>query len=143
RSADQLARLPHHPNVSTLVADVTDEALLAARMDGCFAVLSAAPYHVTRHVAHAARAAGIHYLDLTEDVATTRLAKELAKDAQSAFIPQCGLAPGFISIVASDLARRFDTLDSVRMRVGALPIFPSNALSYNLTWSTEGVINEY
>ena len=29
------------------------------------------------------------------------------------------------------------------MRVGALPIYPSNSLKYNLTWSTEGLINEY
>ncbi|TIQ15481.1 MAG: saccharopine dehydrogenase family protein, partial [Mesorhizobium sp.] len=45
--------------------------------------------------------------------------------------------------VANDLASRFDTLESVRMRVGALPQYPSNALNYNLTWSTDGVINEY
>jgi saccharopine dehydrogenase-like NADP-dependent oxidoreductase len=69
--------------------------------------------------------------------------KELAEGAQTAFIPQCGLAPGFIAIVANDLARQFDTLDTVRMRVGALPQFPSNALNYNLTWSTDGVINDY
>ena len=29
------------------------------------------------------------------------------------------------------------------MRVGALPQFPTNALTYNLTWSTDGLINEY
>jgi saccharopine dehydrogenase-like NADP-dependent oxidoreductase len=29
------------------------------------------------------------------------------------------------------------------MAVGALPKFPSNKLNYNLTWSTDGVINEY
>ena len=76
-------------------------------------------------------------------MASTRRIRELADGAGSAFIPQCGLAPGFISIVAADLARRFDKLDSVRMRVGALPAYPSNALNYNLTWSTDGVINEY
>ena len=69
--------------------------------------------------------------------------KQLAQGARTAFIPQCGLAPGFITIVASDLASRFDELQDVRMRVGALPKFPSNALNYNLTWSTDGVINEY
>jgi saccharopine dehydrogenase-like NADP-dependent oxidoreductase len=53
------------------------------------------------------------------------------------------LAPGFISIVAYDLAQRFDALDVVRMRVGALPQYPTNALNYNLTWSTDGLINEY
>lgn len=108
-----------------------------------FAVLSAAPYHLTTRIGEAARKAGIHYLDLTEDVASTRQVRMLADGAEGAFIPQCGLAPGFISIVANDLARRFDTLDSVRLRVGALPQFSSNALHYNLTWSTEGVVNEY
>jgi saccharopine dehydrogenase-like NADP-dependent oxidoreductase len=29
------------------------------------------------------------------------------------------------------------------MRVGALPRNPTNALKYNLTWSTDGLINEY
>ena len=58
-------------------------------------------------------------------------------------MPQCGLAPGFVSIVAQHLTRQFDTLDTVNMRVGALPPFPTNALKYNLTWSTDGLINEY
>jgi saccharopine dehydrogenase-like NADP-dependent oxidoreductase len=131
------------PRLSTLCLDVTDAKALRAAMKGCFAVLSAAPYHLTIKVAEAARDLGVHYLDLTEDVASTRRVLALAEGASTAFIPQCGLAPGFISIVAADLARQFDTLDSVRMRVGALPAYPSNALNYNLTWSTEGVINEY
>jgi len=106
-------------------------------------VLSAAPYHLTTKIAQAARAAGTHYLDLTEDVASTRVVKELAEGATTAFIPQCGLAPGFISIVAHDLTTRFDSLLDVKMGVGALPQFPANALNYNLTWSTDGLINEY
>jgi saccharopine dehydrogenase-like NADP-dependent oxidoreductase len=130
-------------DIATLELDVHDPAQLRAALEGRYAVLSAAPYHLTVKVAEAARAAGVHYLDLTEDVASTRRIRELAEGATSALIPQCGLAPGFISIVAADLARRFDSLDSVRMRVGALPAYPSNALNYNLTWSTEGVINEY
>jgi len=64
-------------------------------------------------------------------------------DAKSAFLPQCGLAPGFVSIVAQHLASGFDDLRDVHMRVGALPIYPSNSLKYNLTWSTDGLINEY
>lgn len=143
RSADQLAQMSPEPMVEHRVLDVTDHAALTALLKGKFAVLSAAPYHLTYHVAEAAKAAGAHYLDLTEDVATTRKVKALARDAKTAFIPQCGLAPGFISIVAADLARHFDTLHDVRLRVGALPKYPSNALNYNLTWSTDGVINEY
>jgi saccharopine dehydrogenase-like NADP-dependent oxidoreductase len=108
-----------------------------------YAVLSAAPFQLTTTIAKAAAHAQVHYLDLTEDVLSTREIRKIAAQARTAFLPQCGLAPGFVSIVAYDLASRFETLDSVRMRVGALPQYPSNALNYNLTWSTDGVINEY
>jgi len=143
RSQAQLDRLETRQQITKVAADIADGAALRKILAGKFAVLSAAPYHATRLIAEAAKAAGAHYLDLTEDVASTRIVKGLAADAKTAFIPQCGLAPGFITIVASDLASRFDALQDVRMRVGALPKFPSNALNYNLTWSTDGVINEY
>jgi len=143
RSQQQLDRLETARAVTKTAADITHGDALSKILAGKFAVLSAAPYHATRLIAEAAKAAGAHYLDLTEDVASTRAVKQLAAGARTAFIPQCGLAPGFITIVASDLASKFDTLQDVRMRVGALPKFPSNALNYNLTWSTDGVINEY
>jgi saccharopine dehydrogenase-like NADP-dependent oxidoreductase len=143
RSRDQLDRLDLPEGVERAAIDIEDALALTRLLTGKFAVLSAAPYHLTIRVAEAAKAAGANYLDLTEDVATTRRVKELAVNSRTAFIPQCGLAPGFISIVASDLAERFEAIDTVRMRVGALPQFPSNALNYNLTWSTDGVINEY
>jgi saccharopine dehydrogenase-like NADP-dependent oxidoreductase len=98
---------------------------------------------LTTAIAEAARAARTHYLDLTEDVASTRRVTELAAGANTAFIAQCGLAPGFVSIAASDMAKQFDVLDSVKLRAGALPQYPSNALNYNLIWSVDGVINEY
>ncbi|MCO4317492.1 saccharopine dehydrogenase family protein [Phyllobacterium sp. 21LDTY02-6] len=143
RSQAQLDALEVTSAVATAMVEITEAGALEALLAGKFAVLSAAPFHLTTHIAQAAAKAGVHYLDLTEDVASTRIVKQLAATAAGAFIPQCGLAPGFISIVANDLAKRFDSLESIRMRVGALPQYPSNALNYNLTWSTDGVINEY
>ena len=143
RDERQLAKLDKHAAISTAAVDIADRAALVAVLTGKFAVLSAAPFNLTGLIAEAALEASVHYLDLTEDVATTKKVEALAEGADVAFIPQCGLAPGFISIVANDLAMRFDSLDSVRMRVGALPQYPSNALNYNLTWSTDGLINEY
>lgn len=143
RDQEQLDRLPSHSTITGTRIDISDGAALEALLRGKFAVLSAAPFHLTTTIAKAAAAADVHYLDLTEDVESTRQVKEIAATAKTAFIPQCGLAPGFISIVANDLAQPFDRLESVRMRVGALPQYPSNALNYNLTWSTDGVINEY
>lgn len=137
-----LAGLNPASRAEACVLAVEPETLAEALADR-FAVINCAPYHLTAAVAEAAFRAGVHYLDLTEDVAASRRVRELAAGASTAFIPQCGLAPGFVSIAAWDLARHFDTLDEVRLRVGALPRYPSNALNYNLTWSTDGVINEY
>jgi saccharopine dehydrogenase-like NADP-dependent oxidoreductase len=143
KSTQALDRLQLGPEVERIAIDVGDVQAVTRALRGRYAVLSAAPFHVTGKIAEAAAAAGVHYLDLTEDVANTRRVRELARDAQTAFIPQCGLAPGFITIVGYDLAKHFDSLQDVRLRVGALPQYPSNALNYNLTWSTDGVINEY
>ncbi len=142
-SDDALAKMPKYDNVKTVNLDVLDQAALDAEMTGKFAVLSAAPYQITKYIAEGAVRNSVHYFDLTEDVACTRLVKELAKKADVALIPQCGLAPGYISIVAYDIAKRFERLQNVHLRVGALPKIPSNALKYNLTWSTDGLINEY
>lgn len=137
-----LERMPAR-NVERRRVEIVDAASFAREIEGHEIVLSATPYSLTATVAEAARRARAHYLDLTEDVESTRTIRKLAQGADTAFIPQCGLAPGFISIAAYDLARKFDKLREVQMRVGALPVFPTNALKYNLTWSTDGLINEY
>jgi len=142
RDAASLERLPHK-NVTVKQLELTDPKVFAEHVKGQDVVLSATPYSLTATVAEAAKIAGAHYLDLTEDVESTRTIKRLSDGAKTAFIPQCGLAPGFISIVANDLAKKFEKLREVQMRVGALPVYPTNALKYNLTWSTDGLINEY
>ncbi|WP_020407168.1 saccharopine dehydrogenase family protein [Hahella ganghwensis] len=129
--------------VETRHADASDQSQMEEILKDKFAVINCCPFNIGKTIARAAVAQGAHYFDLTEDVASTRIIKDLAKDAKTALVPQCGLAPGFISIVAYDLAKKFDTLHNVHMRVGALPRYPSNALKYNLTWSTDGLINEY
>ena len=143
QSEDALMTFQDRPGVYALVMAITSAEALAAQLAGAFAVVNCAPYHLTTVVAWAAKLAGAHYLDLTEDVASSRIVRELAVDATTAFVPQCGLAPGFITIAAWDLIKHFDQLHDVRLRVGALPRYPSNALNYNMTWSTDGVINEY
>lgn len=133
----------HRVDIGRAVVDVEDAAALAPLMKERDTVVSALPFYLNVTVAKLARDSGLHYFDLTEDVETTRAVKEIAAGAKTAFMPQCGLAPGFISVAAYDLTRKFELLESVRMRVGALPQFPANALNYNLTWSTDGLINEY
>lgn len=143
QSPEALAAFEGRARVTATAIGIQDPEILAPSLCGAFAVVNCAPFHLTTVVAQAAKSAGAHYLDLTEDVASSRVVRELAADASTAFVPQCGLAPGFITIAAWDLIKHFDVLHDVRLRVGALPRYPSNALNYNMTWSTDGVINEY
>lgn len=140
-----LSRLEGVKNVSTRCMDSADAGALGDAMKGRHSVVSALSYAANPMVARAALGNGLSYFDLTEDVETTRAVHEVANGAKKGqiFMPQCGLAPGFIAIAGYHLTKGFDKLDEVRLRVGALTKFPTNRLRYNLTWSTDGLINEY
>jgi saccharopine dehydrogenase-like NADP-dependent oxidoreductase len=133
------------PGARPLFVDAGNKSELVNALGRCDAVISALSYSMNPIVAEVAAAAGASYFDLTEDRETTARVRQIAERARNelVFMPQCGLAPGFVSVVANELTKNFDRLDKVFMRVGALPQFPSNFLKYNLTWSTVGLINEY
>jgi saccharopine dehydrogenase-like NADP-dependent oxidoreductase len=142
---ESLKRVAKLTGADTKRVDAADATSLAAAMERVDTVLSALSFFYNPLVAQVALKAGISYFDLTEDVATTDAVVEISSRAGEGqiFMPQCGLAPGFISIVAHDLINWFERIETVRMRVGALPQFPTGELKYNLTWSTDGLINEY
>jgi len=144
-AAQAVVRAHGSANLSAIALDASDSAALARHLAAhpVDAVISSLPYYCNVGVAKAARGAGAHYFDLTEDVEVTHEVIRIASGAPQAFVPQCGLAPGFISIAANELMSHFDTLRTVKLRVGALPQHPNNVLKYSLTWSTEGLINEY
>ena len=133
------------PGARPVRVNADDRAALAQVIGEHDVVISALSYAKNPIVAEIAAAAGVSYFDLTEDRETTRRVREIAASARDdlVFMPQCGLAPGFVSVVANELTKSFEKLDKVFMRVGALPQFPTNLLKYNLTWSTDGLINEY
>lgn len=145
RGADIQRLNKEQANLQLAQFDLTDERQFAAFIQEhpVSAVVSCLPYYVNVRIAQLAKEFHLHYFDLTEDRNTTNQIQALAADAKTAFVPQCGLAPGFISIAATTLIREFDEVDSAHLRVGALPQNASNALQYALTWSTDGLINEY
>jgi saccharopine dehydrogenase-like NADP-dependent oxidoreductase len=102
------------------------------------------PFDLNLGVAEAAHSCGLHYFDLTEDVATTARIRELADGGcDTVFAPQCGLAPGLIGIVGASLAESFTEIRSIELKVGALPRHPTGLLGYAFNWSPVGVVNEY
>jgi saccharopine dehydrogenase-like NADP-dependent oxidoreductase len=128
---------------NSMAGDVGNPQELKNFLQGKDAVVSCLPYHLNLSVAKAAYALGIHYFDLTEDVATTAAIRQMADTSAGVMAPQCGLAPGFIGIVGADLCKRFDAIRDIELRVGALPRYPNGLLGYSFTWSPAGVINEY
>ena len=105
------------------------------------AVISAGPFAINKNIGAVAAELNIGYFDLTEDVETTEFIRGIKSN--NVMMPQCGLAPGAINICAASLMKEFDHVSEVMMRVGALPRFTTNEMSYYLSWSTNGLINEY
>ena len=132
-------------SVKTVQADLSSKKTYKKILKGYDSVISALPFYLNVLVAQKALKYGLNYFDFTEDVKTTKSIQKIAKYSKKGqvFVPQCGLAPGFISILAYSLYKKFDQVHSIKMRVGALPKNPSNKILYNLTWSTDGLINEY
>jgi saccharopine dehydrogenase (NAD+, L-lysine-forming) len=131
--------------VEVVHADVTDPQILAHLCHGRDAVMVCLPYHRILGVAQVAHAAGLHYFDLTEDMATAHAIRTLAASAGAVMIPHNGLAPGFIGMIGAYLAQQFDpgTLRQLTLRVGALPQHPTGQLGYAVNWSPEGLLRSY
>ncbi len=148
QSSFDVIGLDAHPGKSTLpfpviVLDVSNASELNKNLQGCDAVLSCLPYHLNLDLAKFCHSKGMHYFDLTEDVPTTKEILSLSKTSTAVMVPQCGLAPGFIGIVGSHLVSQFETVRSLKLRVGALPQNPTGLLAYAFNWSPQGVVNEY
>lgn len=108
------------------------------------AVVCATPYYMNLTIADAAKNMGVAYFDLTEDVSIADQIDTWAlENGDWIAVPQCGLAPGAVSIIAAQLLEDFEFVMDLNIRVGALPVTANNRLKYHLTWSSEGLVNEY
>lgn len=142
--ADQLAGKPSSdPLIRRITLNVEDDTALAGELASHTVVINALPFFLAARVATQAARLGVHYFDLTEDVAATHAIRQLSGEATSVLMPQSGLAPGVIGMLGGHLAGHFDELYDLRLRVGALTRNATNSLRYNFTWSIDGVINEY
>lgn len=146
RSVKHLDKQLYDSQVITLVElDATNENDLSnvIKKHNINIIVSALPYSLNKLVATIAVNHNAHYFDLTEDVSVKNHLVELGKTAKTVLMPQCGLAPGMINIVGHHLMKQFDVVHDAKLRVGALPQTISNSLRYSLTWSTNGLVNEY
>ncbi len=132
--------------INPVALDVTRDRAVLELMRKHDAVISCVVYHHNVRLAKLAIAASVHFCDLggNNDVVEAELAlDEEARAAGINVIPDCGLAPGMVAVLAAHGIDRFDSVDSVQIRVGGLPQNPKPPLNYQIVFSVEGLINEY
>ena len=126
--------------------DVRDKEAVLALMRESDAAMSAIPYYFNFELAAIAVEAGIHFSDLggnTEIVFKQKTLDEAAKKKGITIIPDCGLAPGMVNILAEHAIRQLDAVETVRIYVGGLPQRPEPPLNYQIVYSLEGVLDYY
>ncbi|HEX3926582.1 MAG TPA: saccharopine dehydrogenase C-terminal domain-containing protein [Gemmatimonadales bacterium] len=136
----------HDPRLRPIALDVTDEAAVLQAMQGHVAVLSAIPYYFNGTLARLAVQAGCHFADLggnTEIVMEQKRLDDQAIAKGLSIMPDCGVAPGMVNILAAEGIRRLDRTDRVRIFVGGLPQHPEPPLNYQIVYSLEGALDYY
>lgn len=126
--------------------DARDAEAVRAVMRGADAVVCALPYYFNLEMTRLALEAGAHYCDLggnTEIVGEQKELDERARAAGLSVVPDCGLAPGMVNILAQDGIDTLDEVYAVRIRVGGLPRHPRPPLNYQIVYSMHGVLDYY
>lgn len=126
--------------------DLRDADAVRAVMDDHDAVLSAAPYYLNGDLARWAVETGCDYSDLggnTEIVFEQLDLSAAAEDAGCTLVPDVGLAPGMVNVLAAEGVRRLDETEEVKMYVGGLPQRPRPPLNYQVVYSLEGALDYY
>lgn len=134
------------PKIRASRFDVRDPARLRRLLKPCAAAISCVPYMYNLELTRAAIGSGVHFCDLggnNDIVGSQLLLDRQAKAARVAVVPDCGLAPGLVSILAADGYSRLDRTESIHIRVGGLPRKPRPPLDYAIVFSAHGLINEY
>ena len=126
--------------------DVRDHEAVGALMRQCDAAMSAIPYYFNLDLAKQAVAAGVHFCDLGGNTEIVFEQKKMDAEASAkgiSVIPDCGLAPGMVNILAEYGISRLDSVDEVKILVGGLPQNPEPPLNYQIVYSLEGVLDYY
>lgn len=144
--AEQVAKTVNSEKVTPHQIDVSKISGVLELMRSHDSAISCVNYWYNAELSKAAIATGTNFCDLGGNnyIVDEQLAlDEEAKNAGISIIPDCGLAPGMVSVLAMHGAKRFNEIEEIHIRVGGLPQNPQPPLNYQLVFSVEGLINEY
>lgn len=126
--------------------DVRDPAAVRAAFAECDVVLSAIPYYFNFPLAQLAVDSGVHFADLGGNTAIVQQQKTLDAEARArgvSVVPDTGLAPGMVNVLAQHGIDQFETVEAVQLFVGGLPEHPEPPLNYQIAYSIEGMLDYY
>ncbi len=132
--------------LSHIALDVRDADAVRAVYEQCDAVCSAIPYYLNLPLAQLAVDVGVHFTDLGGNTAIVLEQQKLdaaAKQKGVSIVPDTGLAPGMVNIIAQHGIEQFDSVETVRLFVGGLPQVPEPPVGYQIAYSIEGVVDYY
>lgn len=138
--------LPSDPRLTSVRMDFEDDGAVRAAMEAHDVALSAAPYWLNADLARRAVETGCDYTDLggkTEIVFGQLELDGAARRRGCTLVPDVGLAPGMVDVLAAEAIRRLDDTRSVKMLVGGLPQEPKPPLGYQVVYSLEGTLDYY
>lgn len=144
--AEEVARRYGNGKAEGRVLNAADEQAAAEALQGCQAAVACTTYQHNPGLTRAAMKTGCHLVDLGGNNDVVRTQMEMNAEAEAAGIigvPDCGLAPGMVSLMVADAAEHFEHVASARIRVGGLPQVPRGMLKYQMVFSAEGLLNEY
>jgi lysine 6-dehydrogenase len=144
--AQEVSRRFSGGRAEAVLMDASDEAQAAAALRGFGAAVACTTYQHNQGLTRAAIKAGCHLVDLGGNNDVVRAQLEMSADAEAAgiiVIPDCGLAPGMVSLMVADGVERLDKVTAAKIRVGGLPQSPRLPLNYQIVFSVEGLLNEY
>ncbi len=146
KKAEEVAAKVNSVKVTARQIDVSNTAEIVELMKDHDSAISCVNYWYNVELSKAAIATATNFCDLGGNnyIVDEQLALDTeAKAAGISIIPDCGLAPGMVSVLAMHGAKKFDEIEEVHIRVGGLPQQPKTLLEYQLVFSVEGLINEY
>jgi lysine 6-dehydrogenase len=146
KKAEEVAAKVNSPKVKAQQIDVSDNSKIVELMKDHDSAISCVNYWYNVELSKAAIATNTNFCDLGGNnyIVDEQLAlDEEARKAGISIIPDCGLAPGMVSVLAMHGAKKFDEIEEIHIRVGGLPQNPKTLLEYQLVFSVEGLINEY
>jgi lysine 6-dehydrogenase len=141
-----LSEYSNDPRLVRVALDAKDPKAVARAMDGVTAAMCALPYYFNLEMTRLAIEAGVHFCDLGGNTDIVFKQKDLGAAARAkgiTVIPDCGLAPGMVNILAELGISRVDKASRVKIFVGGLPQEPTGPLKYQIVYSLEGVLDYY